>query len=68
MTERAKKAAQKARSKRDKAILDAIPTSWLDPLLSGPEKIAAPPYTCTDVERLLRAVRDRVKVIMEPSR
>lgn len=40
--------------------LDAIPTNWLDPLLSGPEKVIdkAP---CPEVEALLKALRARIK-------
>lgn len=68
MTERAKKAAQKARSKRDKAILGAIPTTWLDPLLTGSDAVAKPPYTCTDIERLLDSIRNRVQTILESGR
>ncbi len=68
MTERAKKTEMRAKAKRDKAILAAIPTSWLDPLLSGPNEIAKPPYHCPDIERLLQAIRERVQTIMEPSR
>lgn len=38
----------------------AIPTTWLDPLLTGPDKIAAPPYTGPQIEALLQAIRDRI--------
>lgn len=61
-------AKQKAEKKRNQAILDAIPTTWLDPLLTGPDAIAKPPYTCTDIERLMNAVRERVKAIVEKPR
>jgi hypothetical protein len=38
-----------------------IPTSWLDPLLTGPcAVIGMPPYDCRDIERLLNAIRKRM--------
>ena len=43
--------------------LDAIPSSWLDPLLSGHEKaLEGKPGTwnCADIERLLLAIRARI--------
>lgn len=40
-----------------------IPTSWLDPMLTGPESvIGMPPYDCLDIERLLNAIRKRFAV------
>lgn len=36
-----------------------IPSNWLDPLLSGPKKIAEFP-SCPDVEKLLNAIRERI--------
>lgn len=58
----AKAAAQDVRDNRlREAIRDAIPRSWLDPLLTGPKAvIGSPPYTCSDIERLLNAIRERV--------
>ena len=45
---------------------DQVPTSWLDPLLSGPTAvIGQPPYDCRDIERLLRAITARLE---EPGR
>ena len=42
-------------------ILDAIPKTWLDPLLTGPKKVLGPyPYEGADIERLLNAIRQRV--------
>lgn len=39
----------------------AVPTSWLDPLLTGRDAaIGKPPYDGLDIERLLRAVSDRI--------
>lgn len=44
----------------------AIPTSWLDPLLTGPHAVLGPPpYSCHDVERLLHALRARMAVRFE---
>ena len=45
-----------------KAVMAAIPTSWLDELLTGPHAvIGKQPYVGTDIERLLAAVRKRVR-------
>lgn len=38
-----------------------VPTNWLDPLLTGPNAvISGPPFDCQDIERLLKAVKERV--------
>ena len=40
---------------------DLVPTSWLDPLLSGREAvIGRPPYNCKDIEILLSAIKKRI--------
>ncbi len=40
----------------------AIPTSWLDPMLTGPEALLGrPPYGCPDIERLLNGIRAAVR-------
>lgn len=44
-----------------KNIDDPIPTSWLDPLLSGPEKIIHQ-SPCPEIELLCNALRERVAV------
>ena len=46
----------------------AVPTSWLDPLLSGPSRVVGdPPYesgqSVQDIERLLRSVQARIRAI-----
>ena len=46
----------------------AVPTSWLDPLLSGPLRVVGdPPYesgqSVQDIERLLRSVQARIRAI-----
>lgn len=40
-------------------VLDAIPTNWLDPLLSGPDKVISK-SPCPEIEALLKAVRARI--------
>lgn len=40
--------------------IDAIPTTWLDPLLSGDNGIHVP-ASCPDIERLLLALRKRME-------
>lgn len=50
-----------ARAKEREACAKAVPTSWLDSLLTGPGKvIGSPPYDGKDIERLLDAVRQRI--------
>ena len=49
----------------------AIPTTWLDPLLTGPDgsrAIGSPPYDNHDIERLLFAVRSRLRALKEKAR
>jgi hypothetical protein len=47
------------------AALDAVPTNWCDSLLTGPDaalrKIGN--YDGFDIERLLNAIRDRIKAL-----
>lgn len=44
----------------EQVMLDAIPTSWLDSLLTGPDAVVGkPPYGCPDVVRLLKAITER---------
>ncbi len=46
-------------------LLAAIPTSWLDPLLTGKEAvIGQPPYNCQDIEQLLWAIKKRMESII----
>jgi len=43
-------------------VLEEIPTSWLDTLLTGKDKvIGEPPYNGIDIENLLNAIRNRIK-------
>lgn len=43
-----------------KAAVDAIPTTWLDELLSGPRKVIKT-ADCREVEALLKAVKARMQ-------
>lgn len=45
---------------RVEKIVNAVPNNWLDPLLTGPTAIKVP-AGCPDIERLLNAVRERVR-------
>jgi hypothetical protein len=50
-----------AENERLRAFAEKVPTSWLDPLLTGPTAvIGEPPYNCQDIEKLLRAVAARI--------
>lgn len=40
---------------------DAVPTSWLDPLLIGSKKVVGePPYKRKDIVALCEGIRDRI--------
>lgn len=42
-------------------VLAAIPTSWLDSLLTGPDAVIGKgPWGCPDIERLLAAIKQRI--------
>lgn len=41
-------------------IADLVPTTWLDDLLSGPNKVELGNSDCREIEVLLRAVKDRI--------
>lgn len=57
--------AEKVASQRlGEKVLAAIPTTWLDPLLTGPKAVVKVPATCPDIERLLRAIKARVEQIV----
>ena len=50
-------------------LIDAIPTNWLDPLLTGKNAVIGnPPYDCKDIERLLSAIRVRINSIASEGR
>jgi hypothetical protein len=50
---------QGLRPRLHKKVLNSIPSTWLDPLLSGPGGIKIP-AGCPDIERLLNNIRVRV--------
>jgi hypothetical protein len=53
--------AMQAEVARLRAFAEKVPTSWLDPLLTGPTAIIGkPPYNCRDIEKLLRAIAARL--------
>ena len=53
----------------EKVVLDEIPDNWLDPLLTGPNAvIGVPPYNCKDIERLLVALKERIRTRLAASR
>lgn len=41
-------------------VLAAIPSNWLDPLLTGRGSIGSPPYSVKQLEQLLQGVTARV--------
>lgn len=59
MTQRRRSEKQKMR-----AMVEAVPTTWLDPLLTGPAAVVGkPPYSCPDIEALFIALRKRLQEI-----
>ena len=50
-------------AKKRKPLSSLVPTSWLDPLLTGRDAVlkGSGPWDCPDIERLLRAVRERLR-------
>ena len=57
------RAAEQAAAEREREACAAeVPTTWLDPMLTGDKAvIGKPPWGCPDVEKLLRAVRDLIR-------
>lgn len=50
-------------TREQKALIDCVPNNWLDPLLTGPNKIIGKePFTCRDIENILNAIRKRMSV------
>ena len=43
------------------AVPGVIPTSWLDPLLSGKNAVIVIPAGCQDIERLLGVFEEKLK-------
>ena len=56
-------AVNEATQEERKRCADMVPTNWLDPLLSGPDKAlpSTQPYRAPDIERLLLAIRGRIR-------
>lgn len=47
---------------RGERAASKVPTNWIDGLLTGPEAvIGKPPYSCTDIEDLLRAIAAAIR-------
>lgn len=40
----------------------AVPTTWLDPILSGPDSVRGT-FDCPSTERLLGAVAERIRAL-----
>jgi hypothetical protein len=52
-----------------RALLDLVPDNWLDSLLTGEKAVIGnPPYTCQDIECVLRAVKERLQQALGPGR
>jgi hypothetical protein len=70
MTDRLTKASSRKPAKKSgiKPVVrmsDLVPTTWLDPLLTGPSSaFAGKPsgtWGCREIEALLRGVQDRIR-------
>jgi hypothetical protein len=48
-----------------RAAAKAVPTNWLDSLLTGKDGIGQPPYDARDIEQLLRGVQDAIRLLEE---
>ena len=61
---RMKNKKKPAPTKADLLLLavNAVPDTWLDSLLTGPDAaVGPPPYGCPDIERLCKAIRERIR-------
>jgi hypothetical protein len=57
-----RKSISEAASTERARCVALIPTTWLDPLLTGPTAVVnAPPYGCQDIVRLLNTIRERME-------
>jgi hypothetical protein len=45
-------------------LIAAVPTSWLDPLLTGPDAIGKLPFGCPEIEALMTGVSNRLRRIL----
>lgn len=48
---------------KEKAI-GAVPTNWLDPLLTGKD-VPKLPWNCPEIEQLLNGVKEKIKAIIQ---
>jgi len=49
----------------DLELIECVPDSWLDSLLSGPTAvIGRGPYSGDDIERLCKAIRERMRGVI----
>lgn len=51
-------------------VLNCVPHSWLDPLLTGEQAVLkgkGGTWGCPDIERLLNAVRERLRIKLKSS-
>ncbi len=46
-------------------LIKCVPSSWLDPLLTGPDAVVGPPpWNCLQVESLLNGIRKRMRAAL----
>jgi hypothetical protein len=47
-----------------KELIDCLPTTWLDPMLTGKDAVLGKnPWGCPDIEKLINAIRKKMKVV-----
>lgn len=64
----AQKATIENLESRLRLCVAAVPTTWLDDILTGPNAvIREQPWGCPEVERILSAVRKRIEKIAHPT-
>ncbi len=50
-----------------KRLLDCVPDTWLDPLLTGPDKVIGQPLSNGDLQRVCTAIKDRIAAVCADS-
>lgn len=58
-------ALQAVKDERERCAAQ-IPTTWLDPLLTGPRGMGQPPFSCQDIERLLKRLASAIRSLPDP--
>lgn len=58
--------SNKARDAVIEECAKCVPTTWLDPMLSGPDKVEV--KDCPSVERVLQAVAARIRALSSQER